>query len=363
MPDVNIDLIGKDQNNKMVIEGAVANTLAQASPNGLHVNNFRPFIGKDGKPYINRIVGNKVVAVPATVNAALRRDEWITLDETVLKISRERIGGFQDIISRGLTYNLTNPMGKTVLEYHDQDDPGEAIITMDAVTRGSNDAPNYTTNYIPLPIVHGDFVLNERLLQSSRNMGESIDTSMVESVTRRVLEKLEDMLFTSTSYTFGGGTIYGYLNHPNRNTVTLSVNWDASAKTAANIKDDVLAMKAALIAAKHFGPYMLYIPTDYETVLDDDYDTTTSSGRTIRQRIMEIEGIMGIKVIDRLTADNIVLAQLTSDVIRIINGFSPRVVQWSSQGGMVHHFKIMAIQVPQVRADQSGNSGICHLAA
>jgi hypothetical protein len=25
---------------------------------------------------------------------------------------------------------------------------------------------------------------------------------------------------------------------------------------------------------------------------------------------------------------------------------------------MIHHFKVMAIQVPQMRADQAGNSGI-----
>ena len=358
MPVANVDLIGKDEKtNQIITEGSVANTLVtQSGQGGLSVDNYRPFIGKDNRSYKNMIVGNAVKSVPINVNAALRRDEWKILDEAVLKIARERLGGFQDVISRGLTYNLTNAMGRTVLEYHDVDDPGEANLSMDGLTRNPNDAPSYGTNYIPLPIVHSDFTFNERLLQNSRNMGESIDTTLVEAATRRVLEKLEDMLFTNITYGYGGGTIYSYLNHPDINTVTITTNWDASAKTAAQIVSQVRQMKQALINANHFGPYIIYIPTDYETVMDDDY--TTEHFQTIRERIMKVSGIVDVKVVDRLTTDNVIMVSLTSDVVRIINGFAPRVVQWSSQGGMLHNFKVMAIQVPQIRSDQDGNSGV-----
>lgn len=371
MPEVHVDLITRDQDNteQLVANGQVASKILGAGQGGLHINNFRPFIGDGGGFYVNTVVPKStehpdgLKAIPISANAALRRDEWIHLDEAVLKISRERLGGVEDLLSRGLTYNLTNPMGRTVLEYHDMDDPGEANLTMDGVTRNPNDAPSYSTNYIPLPIIHADFTFNQRLLETSRNMGESIDTTMVEAATRRVLEKLEDIVFTDDSYAFGGGTIYGYLNHPSINTVTLSQNWDNSGKTAVEIKNDCLALKQASINAKHYGPWMMYIPTAYETVLDDDYDTTTATGRTIRERILQIDGIVGIKVVDRLTANNIAFVQMTSDVVRLINGFGPRVVQWSTQGGMVHNFKVMAIQVPQIRADQAGNSGVTLLAA
>jgi hypothetical protein len=78
---------------------------------------------------------------------------------------------------------------------------------------------------------------------------------------------------------------------------------------------------------------------------------------------MEVEGIQDIKIADRLTANTVLLVQMTSDVVRLINGFAPKVLQWSTQGGLIHHFKVMAIQVPQMRADQDGNSGITVLAA
>jgi hypothetical protein len=35
-------------------------------------------------------------------------------------------------------------------------------------------------------------------------------------------------------------------------------------------------------------------------------------------------------------------------------------VQWEEQGGLLLNFKIMAIMVPQLRADHNGNTGIVH---
>jgi hypothetical protein len=35
-------------------------------------------------------------------------------------------------------------------------------------------------------------------------------------------------------------------------------------------------------------------------------------------------------------------------------------VEWQTEGGLITKYKVMTIQVPQVRADQDGNSGIVH---
>jgi uncharacterized linocin/CFP29 family protein len=215
---------------------------------------------------------------------------------------------------------------------------------------------------LPLPIIHVDYEINARVLAASRSLGNPLDTTQAEMATRRVAEKLEDMLFTSTSYTYGGGTIQGYLNATNRNQVTLSQDWDASGKTGPEIIQDVLNMKQASINANHYGPWMLYIPTGYETTLDEDYDSTTP-GTTIRERILKISGIQGVKVIDRMTADNVVLVEMNTSTVRLVRGMGIQNVEWNTEGGMVSKFKVMTIQVPQIRADQDGNSGIVHLAA
>ena len=110
----------------------------------------------------------------------------------------------------------------------------------------------------------------------------------------------------------------------------------------------------------HYGPWQLYIPTGYETRLDNDYDTTTP-GTTIRERIMKIDGIKGIKVIDTLTADNVLLVQMTSDVVRLVRGMGIQNVEWQTEGKFITNYKVMTIQVPQIRSDQNGKSGIVHM--
>ena len=358
---VNVDFLGQGK-----AEGAVAQRLL--SLGRLDPGQMRPYIGKDGRSYVTAHVGDdpsnpaNYRVLPITANATLRRDEWIQLDEALLAISEQRLGGIQDLISAGLVFALGNAMGTTVLEYHDVSDAMAAELTMDGITRAQGDRPVYQTNYLPLPIIHVDYEINARVLAASRSLGNPLDTTSAERAARKVNEKLEEMLFTATTpaYQFAQGTIYGYLDHPDRNTVALTTNWDASAKTPAQILADVIALKQASIDAFHYGPWMLYIPTSYETVLDEDYDTQTPQ-TTIRERLVKISGITDVRIIDKLTADNVVLVQMTSDVVRLVQGLGIQNVEWMTEGQMLTKFKVMTIQVPQIRSDQAGNSGIVHL--
>ena len=237
----------------------------------------------------------------------------------------------------------------------------EATITMDGVTRSNGDRPVFTYHYLPLPIIHVDYEINARVLAVSRRMGNPLDTMSAELAARKVNEKLENMLFTNTTYAFGGGTIYSYLNHPDINLVTLSSHWDAAGKTGAQIITDVLNCKQASIDAYHYGPWMIYIPTAYETKLDGDYDSVIP-GTTIRERILKIDGIKGIKVVDTLTANTILLVQMTPDVVRLVRGMPIQNVEWQTEGKFITKYKVMTIQVPQIRSDQNGASGIVKLA-
>ena len=342
-------------------QGAVAKMIAE---NGrLNAHAMRPFIGDDGLSYITTFSGrdwtnpDNYGIRPINANATLRRDEWKQLDEALVPIAESRLNGVQDLISNGLTYNLGNAMGTTVLENHDVSDALEAELTMDAITRTQGDRPTYGTNYLPIPIIHVDYEINMRELAASRSLGNPIDTTLAERAARKVAEKLEKMLFTATSYAFGGGTIYSYINYTNRNTGTFTA-WNGSGKTAAQILKDVQDMKQDAINAHFYGPYALYVPSTYETVLDNDYDTTKSN--TIRERLMKLSNIKIIKTVDTLTDGNIVLVQLTKDVVRLVRGMGIQNIQWQEQGNFVSKYKVMTIQVPQIRSDQDGNCGIVH---
>jgi len=362
---VQIDFIANGQS-----QGHVAQSLQ--AQGRLDPGSMRPFVHTDGKVYCTVYVGGDPKSPssyrtnPLNVNAVLRRDEWKQLDEAIMPIAESRLGGVQDLVENGLIYNLGNAMGTTVLEWHDISDAMEADMTMDGITRSKNDRPSYGTKYLPIPIIHVDYEINARVLAASRSLGNPLDTTSAERAARKVSEKLESLLFTSTSYAFGGGTIYSYLNHPDRNQVSMSIHWDDLANSTnesigQKIVDDVVAMKQASINAKHYGPWTLYIPTGYETLLDKDY-SVGQAGITIRDRILKIAGIKGVKVVDTLTADNVLMVQMTSDVVRLVRGMGIQNVQWDEQGTFVSKFKVITIQVPQIRSDQDGNSGLIHLA-
>jgi uncharacterized linocin/CFP29 family protein len=358
-----IDFVGNGQTS-----GEVA---GQLQANGLNIAQMRPFWGKTNKgvytPQISVYKGSGDRTKPEnyrniqTNAATLRRDEWKQLDEALLPIMETRLVGVQDLISRGLVFNLGNAMGTTVLEYHDISDAMEADLTMDGVTRSKGDRPVFNTNYLPIPIIHADYEINARALEASRKLGNPLDVTSAERAGRKVAEKVETMLFTDTDYSFGGGTIYSYLNYPDINTVTLGTNWDASGKTGAQIVEDVRDMKQASIEARYYGPWVVYIPTNYETKMDEDYSSSKGSN-TIRERILQIAGITDVKVVDKLPDDNVLLVQMTSDVVRLVQGLPLTNVEWMTEGKFVHKYKVLSIQVPQIRSDQEGHCGITLLA-
>jgi len=306
-----------------------------------------------------RLLANNMNPNALRTNTVLRKDEWKTIDQSVLDVHLDRLVGVQDLISRGLTFQIGDGLGSTVLESENVDDVSAAVMSMSPVVKGQNDAVNFELEYLPLPIVHKDFQIDIRKLTASRKRGEALDTTLARKASRKVSEKIETVLFNgSSTYSFGGGTIYGYTDFPTRNTATIPLAWTGSAKTGELILADVLDWKQALINDNMFGPYILYIPTNYETVLDGEFKL--NSDLTIRERLMKLDGIADIKVIDKLTASNIVLVQMTDDTIRMVNGLNLTTVQWESNGGFLVHFKVMQILVPQIRADSSDNCGVLH---
>lgn len=332
----------------------------------LDVNALRPYVNlQDGRSYVtvckpgaDPMKPESYSAQQIGVNATLCRDEWKELDRAVLKASRSRLVGFEDLTSRGLVYNLGNAMATTVFEYNDASNAFTADVSMDGLAKGQNDRMDYATHYIPIPIVHVDYSINLRHLEASRRMGNPLDTNDAEQASRAVAERLEKMLWDNTPYTFGGGTIYGYTNHPKRNTYTLAKAWTAA--TGPEIFKDVLAMKAKSIEDMQYGPWMLYIPQGYEIILEQDYDPASQNVMPIRERIMRIENLQGIKVVDMLPADTVLLVQMTSDTVRVINGIPIQNIMWKTEGNFVENYKVMTIQVPQIRADYYGHSGIVH---
>lgn len=327
-----------------------------------------------GRPvYEKRLVSdliNNGVSSPVFNATSLRKDEWLMLDGAVIRAARQRLRAWEDL-SRANTFGGFNGMSKTILEHETMSDPGEAIVDMDGLTEGRMDQPKFQLEGLPLPITHSDFWFSSRRLAVSRNTGTPLDTTMAEAAGRRVAEMIEKTLIgVETGLTYGNSTangygrastVYGYTNFPDRVTKT-----DLTTPTGSNpeaVVQDILEMRDLMYAQNFYGPFMLYHSTGYDIFLDNDYFRTggTSINQTLRQRVEAIDGISGVRRLDFLTSGYVlIMVQMTSDVARAVNGMDITTVQWESVGGMRINFKVLCIQVPQLRSDFNGNCGILH---
>lgn len=339
--------------------GDVASTLMM---HNFDANCLRPYIGEDGQSYMTVNQSGVLQAVPMhNAHATLRKDDWKLLDDAVVMAAKPRLKAVADLRGRGLEFVIPNGMGKTVLETETESDISDAIVSMDGLRESKRDRPEFELSNLPLPIIHKDFSFSARQVMASRNGGSPLDTTTAELAARRVAEQAEKLLLgTYGTYAFGGGTIYGYTNHTSRLTKTMTAP-TAGGWTAATTVSEVLAMRLQAQQAYHYGPYMLYCSLPWDTYLDDDY-STAKGDNTLRERLMKINGIVDVITLDYLSSSAyvMVLVQLTSDTVREVVGMDVTTVQWESKGGMQLNFKVMAIMVPQLRADFNGNMGVVH---
>lgn len=308
-----------------------------------------------------RLSGNRTS--PVENATTLRYREWTMLEAAVNRVARKRLRAWSDLMAEN-PVRLSDGMSVMILEWENISDPGQAKVDMDGLTEGRTDTPLYQLEGLPLPITHGDFWYSERRLRVGRRKGTPLDVTMAEAVGRRVAETIEQTLIgTFTNVTYGTAsdynntpTVYGYTNHPDRNTVTSLTA--PSSSNGTTIVDDILGMIETARGDNQYGPYMLYVSTGYDRYLDNDLKA--NSDKTVRQRIREIEEIRDVRRLDYLSGNVMLLVQMDANTAQAIEGMRFTTVQWPSNGGMRINFKVMTIAVPRIRSDYNGQSGIVH---
>jgi len=320
---------------------------------------LRPFVHDDGRSYITlRQPNGSYRTIQVNTHATLRKDDWKILDDAIVKAATERLRLVTDLRAAGLTFTIPQGMGKTVLETETMTDINDAITSMDGLRESPDDRPEFELTNLPLPITHKDFQFSARQILASRNGGSPLDTTTAELAGRKVAEKVERLTLGRDAGTvFGGGTVSGLINFTSTISYTLTTPVGATG-VGAQLLADVLAMRAASVAAFHYGPWMMYVAPNWDTYLDADFKA--NSDKTVRERIKAVNGIIDIRTLDFLQNYDIVLVQMTSDIIRIVIGMDITTLQWDTKGGMEKNFKVMAIMVPQCRADINGNTGIVY---
>lgn len=322
---------------------------------------LRPFVGNDGNSYItvmNRQTGREETIL-TNAPATLTYDSWKIFDDVVMKILRQRLSAMADIRAAGLEFNLPNGMAHTLLQYQTQSDMTDAQVGMDPITRSEADAPTSNTALFPLPLIWKDFDFTLREIQVSRQGNMPLDTTAAETSSRKVAEAIEKLTTGTLSFSDSGVTIYGMTTLPQRATsTTMTVPTGTNGTTNVS---EILALRQLLLNNLHYGPFRLYLNSQWAQFLDNDF-STTKGDQTLRQRLLAIDGIQDVRILDYLpsTKYDVVLMEMDTQTVRAVVGLEVMTVQWETLGGMQKHFKVMAMVLPQFRADSNGNSGVAH---
>lgn len=292
------------------------------------------------------------------VNSLLREDEWKEVDTAALTAARPPLKVVSQLRSRGLVKRLGG-LGSLVSQWYMRSEITPAKVSMTG-QGADRDLPDLRMAGVPVPIVHKEFSIDLRNLEASRRLGDGLDVAGAEEAARVVAEAYDDLVLNgNTTIVIGGMTIYGMRTHPSRKTDTAANfgggDWSAAADNAYNT---VKGMIAAAMANRHYGPYMLYVSeAQYIDLLIIYADGT---GQTPLQRILALPQIEGVEMLPNLAAGEVLLVQMTGEVIRLAEAMDIQVREWASPDGMTSVFRVMLCGTPEIKARYDGKSGIVH---
>ena len=291
-------------------------------------------------------------------NATLRKDEWETIDARVNEVMRERLTIVDDLRAKGLVTPVS--LGTVLRVTERLSDFDAAEVSFDGDTAPKRDRPNFSRDTIAVPVIAKDFQLNWRQLEASRQRGEPLDLTAAAAATRKVRDKLQDLFVNGFDNTPAASSIPGMVTAASRQQVSLGTDWDDSG---AAIIDDVLRMLEAAYAVNLFGPFFLYVPKNYWAVLQEDY-STAKGDRTYIQRILAMEDIEAVRPLDTLSDDNVVMVQMTEDVLDMSEAQAVTTIQWE-KNPLVTNFRVLAVAGPHIKLmeNDAGTTihGIVHL--
>lgn len=334
-------------------------------------------IGKPGRTVVNRVPRDFLTAnegAGATIdrgrmyehlvaNDLLRRDEIREIDEALTAVADRDRAGVQDLIDRGLVRNLRN-IGVSLYQVDRHSAVEDAKQHMSITALGDKDQVTFTPTVYPVPVTSSQFDLDRRQVAAGQTLGMGVDTTNVEEHTRAVIRRLENTLANGNAgIVLDGNALQGYTNLTARHQVSFTdVEWSATS-ALTNAVSDVLEMRRVLADDGFDGPYVLYIPSNWDGVIDDDYKA--ESDRTLRERILAITGIQAVKVMPSLTASNAVLVQMTRSVVEYAVGQELAPVTWDLMGGLAQNWAILEVSTFALKTaeDEDGvaTSGIAHI--
>ena len=338
---------------------------------GLNVTTFRGGqINTGGHVGLNTLVSladHKNPIAEMRSFSPLPRDAQEILDGEILRVGRDGLVLANDLLDSNLTRAVPNWLSFTTFTAQRASEAGRAKIGMTPNTRGERALPDLAEYSTPMACIWEDWEFDPRTLATAARNGYAIDTTMAEQATRNVNEMIEYITINGHVDANGdpilvyGLPIYGLLNAPNATpyAYTGGEAWDAAGKDGSEIQADIINMMKLGKAAKYPGPWTLYIPTSYGFKLSGEY--TANYPKTILSRLLEIPNLAGIKVVDALPDNKVILLQKTRNVFDFLVGMLPTNFSWATNPGMPYSgvsSMVAAVVVPRPKFDYNEQTGI-----
>lgn len=307
-------------------------------------------VHKSGAVYIQTARGLRV-------HSLLREDEWHQLDSAVLTAVRYPLRAVADLKSKGLIHTLGG-LGTLISTWYTQSAVTPAHVNMSGQGGAERDLPDLAQVGVPVPVIFKEFSIDIRTLQASRMNGDALDVTAGAEAARVVAESLESLMVAGHGTRLNGTPLYGYRNHPSRNTDSATGDWG----TITNILPTITKLVNGLNADHYYGPYMVYLSTDQYNEASLTY-FTDGSGDTPLDRIKRMSQIEDVRMLppEVLPSGEIIGVEMRQGVVDWAEALDIQVREWVSGDGMQSMFKVMAVAAPRIKAHYGGQCGVMHI--
>lgn len=303
--------------------------------------------------------------------ALLPENSWKEIDKAILRVAKQELVGVMDLLNYGLGKTV-NHLDASAFTVQRTSKLGEAVTHTNPDVASEAGLQDMTTVTAPVVYTFKNYILDVKRVREAAKGYWSIDTEAAEEATYSISLALENILFNGAgTEKYNGFQLHGYLTYPDVNAYTMTgaageKSWTHANKTPAQIFDDVNNMINASMSDNHLGPWILYIPWEYQIVLNRDYLTGSTAdypvSGSIKERIMQLDNLDAIRVSRALPNDNIVLVEMSSRTVRWYTGLPFSNVLWEAPGHPRPEklFKVWTCQVPMILSDYDGQCGIVH---
>ncbi len=201
-------------------------------------------------------------------DAPLSEEQWSNLDDMVIKVAKGKLVGRKIV-------NTYGPIGGGVqsIELDTIDLNGEA--NYDKLANNETEKVEISKRrFIPIPLIHKDFMITWRDIESAKQLNRTFDNSLVAAATSSLARKEDEIIFN------GSEDSEGLMNASGRLTIEKG-NWNEGD----NPYKDVAGAIGKLINSDSYDPYALVVSPDLFIQLQRIQEGT---GVTILSRVKEL---------------------------------------------------------------------------